>query len=267
MGINIRDGVGRRHLSPSRGVARSRRNCARLTGSKRCISVLRGAFWGKGWGTLVLPHPPPRKCYTPLSLSLSRSTSSGSTPTSSLPTQVDASQATLSAAAFVRPTPTSLLPPLFALPPRSLPLRRRSRAPTPLASPTSQARMYPISRSFRLAFFPSFSPSSSFAPGSFRRPPLYVAPLLKGVKVLFLSFFFLLSPPFLRELGREEVTGVWSYDSRCFEGFGDCNVIVRSCMVIHCHGSAWIIVDESIILSKMAVHEWRYFIESIKLDA
>lgn len=38
-------------------------------------------------------------------------------------------------------------------------------------------------------------------------------------------------------------------------------------MVIHCHGSAWIIVDESIILSKVAVHEWRYFIESIKLDA
>lgn len=160
-------------------------------------------------------RPPPssssKMLHSTLSLSLSRSTSSGSTPTSSpaAPHQVDASQATLSAAAFVRPTPTSLLPPLFALPPRSLPLRRRSRAPTPLASPTSQPRMCPISRSFRLAFFPSFSPSSSFAPGSFRRPPLYVAPLLKGVKVLFLSFFFFFPLLFFESWGgRKRVTGV-----------------------------------------------------------
>lgn len=151
----------------------TRRNCARcarLTGSKRCISVLRGAFWGKGWGTLALPHPPPRKCYAPLSLSLSHLLPCPANLLAA-PHPNGWSRQRCRAGAFVRPTPTSLLPPLFTLPlhshslSRSLPPPPTHRQP-PLrrfASLTSRARMYPISRSFRLAFFLSFflSPSPS----------------------------------------------------------------------------------------------------------
>lgn len=199
----------------------TRRNCARcarLTGSKRCISVLRGAFWGKGWGTLALPHPPPpspRKCYAPLSLSLSLTSSPAPPISSSAAPHPNGwsrrrSRATLSGRCF-RPTYPNIPPPTPFHSSASLSLalslarcfpHHRQPPLRRFASPTSRARMYPISRSFRLAFFLSFLLSLSFAQRevvfssrdlSVQQRPLFAAPLLKGVKVLFVSFllFFL----------------------------------------------------------------------------
>lgn len=152
----------------------TRRNCARcarLTGSKRCIS--RGILGQRLRNARPSPSSSSKMLRSTLSLSLSPPPLPRQSPRPPLPTQTvgvdDAVGQRCRAGAFVRPTPTSLLPPLFTLPLHSRSLSRSLPpppvAPTPLrfASPTSRARMYPISRSFRLAFFLSFflSPSPS----------------------------------------------------------------------------------------------------------
>lgn len=194
----------------------TRRNCARcarLTGSKRCIS--RGILGQR----LRNARPPPsssssssKMLRSTLSLSLSHllPCRANLLVRRSPPKRLES---TTQSGNAVGPVLSSDLPQHPSSHPFSLfrftlarsltrfphhrqpPLRR-------FASPTSRARMYPISRSFRLAFFLSFLLSLSFAQRevvfssrdlSVQHRPLFAAPLLKGVKVLFVSFllFFL----------------------------------------------------------------------------
>lgn len=176
------------------------------------IGITRGILGQRLRNARPSPSSSSKMLRSTLSLSLSPPPLPRQSPRPPLPTQTvgvdDAVGQRCRAGAFVRPTPTSLLPPLFTLPLHSRSLSRSLPpppvAPTPLrfASPTSRARMYPISRSFRLAFFLSFLLSLSFAQRevvfssrdlSVQQRPLFAAPLLKGVKVLFVSFllFFL----------------------------------------------------------------------------
>lgn len=190
----------------------TRRNCARcarLTGSKRCIS--RGILGQR----LRNARPPPSSSSKMLrsTLSLSLTFSPAAPISSSAAPHPNGwsrrrSRATLSGRCF-RPTYPNIPPPFHSSASLSLALSLARCFPhhrqPPLrrfASPTSRARMYPISRSFRLAFFLSFLLSLSFAQRevvfssrdlSVQHRPLFAAPLLKGVKVLFVSFllFFL----------------------------------------------------------------------------
>lgn len=194
----------------------TRRNCARcarLTGSKRCISVLRGAFWGKGWGTLALPHPPPRKCYAPLSLSLSHllpcpanllvrrsppkrlesTTQSGNAVgpvlSSDLPQHPSSHPFSLFRFTLARSLARSLLPPPPAAPTPPLRFAHLPRTDVP-----DQPLLPPRFLSFFLSLsFAQREVVFSSRDLSVQHRPLFAAPLLKGVKVLFVSFllFFL----------------------------------------------------------------------------
>lgn len=157
----------------------TRRNCARcarLTGSKRCIS--RGILGQR----LRNARPPPssssssKMLRSTLSLSLSPPPLPRQSPRPPLPTQTvgvdDAVGQRCRAGAFVRPTPTSLLSPLFTLPLHSRSLSRSLAASPTTGSPHSAASLRPppahgctrsaapsASLSFFLSFFLSPSPS------------------------------------------------------------------------------------------------------------
>lgn len=155
------NGLEALHISVTRGILGQR------------LRNARGPPPPRKYATLSLPRQPPR----PL-------------PTTSRPVRQCSPGPVLSSDLPQHPSPFLL----FSLPPA--PLHSLSLSPSP---PPLHTRMYPISRSFRLAFsllrfvYPSICPSLPFVCNI--SPLLLVAPLLKGVKVLFfeplplLSFF------------------------------------------------------------------------------
>lgn len=188
----------------------TRRNCARcarLTGSKRCIS--RGILGQRLRNARPPPSSSSKMLRSTLSLSLSPPPLPRQSPRPPLPTQTvgvdDAVGQRCRAGAFVRPTPTSLLPPLFTLPLHSRSLSRSLPpppvAPTPLRFahlPRTDVPDQPLLPPRFLSFFLSLSFAQrevvfSSRDLSVQHRPLFAAPLLKGVKVLFVSFllFFL----------------------------------------------------------------------------